>query len=60
MKTGTEMQTTAKFKSPHKPLPWNCWVCVNHKHWIGLHVTLSLLTSSSLSATHIEEMTDKG
>lgn len=60
MKTGTEMQIMAKFKSPQETLLWNCMVCFNHKHWIGLHVTLSPLTSSSLSATHIDEMTDKG
>lgn len=58
MKTGTEMQTMAKFKSPQKPLLWNCLVCVNHKHWVGLHITLSPLTSSSLLTIHIEEMTD--
>lgn len=46
MKTGTGMQIMAKLKSPQNPLLWKCLICLNYKHCIDLHVTLSPLISS--------------
>ena len=60
MKAGTEMQTVVKLKSPQNPLLLNDSICFNHKHWIGLHVTLSALISSPPLSPHLKEMADKG